>query len=77
MEDNQILNGYQVLNSFLFLCFPTYSVDGKCLFQQVENQSNNITHVIEQGQSSESLTNICSSADPPQGQDSDTSLKLG
>ncbi|XP_062177147.1 MADS-box protein JOINTLESS-like [Alnus glutinosa] len=51
--------------------------DNQILKRQVENQSNNITHVIEQGQSSESLTNICSSADPPQGQDSDTSLKLG
>ncbi|XP_059445179.1 MADS-box protein JOINTLESS-like isoform X2 [Corylus avellana] len=45
---------------------------------QMENQLNIITHVIEKGQSSESMTNNnCRSADPPQHQDIDNSLKLG
>ncbi|XP_059446950.1 MADS-box protein JOINTLESS-like [Corylus avellana] len=51
--------------------------DNKRLKQQMEKQFNILTNVIEQGHSSESTTNICSSADPPQGQDNDTSLKLG
>jgi len=46
--------------------------------KQMEKQFNIMTNVNEQGHSSESITNICSSADPPQGQDhNDTSLKLG
>ncbi|XP_059445697.1 MADS-box protein JOINTLESS-like isoform X2 [Corylus avellana] len=46
--------------------------------KQMEKQFNIKTHAIEQGQSSESITNICSSADPPQDQaNNDTSLKLG
>ncbi|XP_059445184.1 MADS-box protein JOINTLESS-like isoform X2 [Corylus avellana] len=48
--------------------------------KQMENQFNIITNVIEQGHSSESTTNICSSADPPDFQDQHidgTSLKLG
>ncbi|XP_059445685.1 beta carbonic anhydrase 5, chloroplastic-like isoform X2 [Corylus avellana] len=46
--------------------------------KQMEKQFNIKTHAIEQGQSSESITNICSSADPLQDQDNnDTSLKLG
>uniref|UniRef100_A0A5B7C942 Putative MADS-box protein SVP isoform X1 n=1 Tax=Davidia involucrata TaxID=16924 RepID=A0A5B7C942_DAVIN len=45
---------------------------------QVVNISVGQTHVLEQGQSSESITNNCSLADPPQDYDSsDTSLKLG
>uniref|UniRef100_A0A5B7BBS8 Putative SVP4 n=1 Tax=Davidia involucrata TaxID=16924 RepID=A0A5B7BBS8_DAVIN len=50
------------------------------LKQQVQmvNISVGQTHVLEQGQSSESITNNCSSVDPPQDYDSsDTSLKLG
>ncbi|XP_042509540.1 MADS-box protein SVP isoform X2 [Macadamia integrifolia] len=40
------------------------------------HESENIVH--EEGQSSESVTNICSSVGPPQDNDSsDTSLKLG
>ncbi|XP_059445209.1 MADS-box protein JOINTLESS-like isoform X2 [Corylus avellana] len=48
--------------------------------KQMENQFNIITNVIDQGHSSESTTNICSSADPPDPQDQHidgTSLKLG
>ncbi|XP_059445986.1 beta carbonic anhydrase 5, chloroplastic-like [Corylus avellana] len=46
--------------------------------KQMDKQFNIKTHAIEQGQSSESITNICSSADPLQDQDNnDTSLKLG
>jgi len=83
MEDNQRLK--QVSGRefpfffFLFFGFPTFSIDGKCLFQQMGNLLNIKTHVIEHGQSSESITNICSSADPPQHHDNDddTSLKLG
>ncbi|XP_059448072.1 MADS-box protein JOINTLESS-like isoform X1 [Corylus avellana] len=52
--------------------------DNQQLKQQMEKQFNIKTHAIEQGQSSESITNICSSADPPQDQDNNnTSLKLG
>ncbi|XP_059445688.1 MADS-box protein JOINTLESS-like isoform X5 [Corylus avellana] len=52
--------------------------DNQQLKQQMEKQFNIKTHAIEQGQSSESITNICSSADPLQDQDNnDTSLKLG
>ncbi|XP_059445693.1 MADS-box protein JOINTLESS-like isoform X1 [Corylus avellana] len=52
--------------------------DNHQLKQQMEKQFNIKTHAIEQGQSTESITNICSSADPPQDQDNnDTSLKLG
>ncbi|KAE8009283.1 hypothetical protein FH972_005730 [Carpinus fangiana] len=54
--------------------------DNQRLKQQMENQYNIITNAIEQGQSSESTTNICSSADPPDPQDQHidgTSLKLG
>jgi hypothetical protein len=66
------------VNFFLYLCFPTFSIDKNVSFQQMEKQFNIITDVNEQGHSSESITNICSSADPPQGQDhNDTSLKLG
>jgi hypothetical protein len=82
MEDNQRLK--QVSGRefpfffFLFFGFPTFSIDGKCQFQQMENQLMIKTHVTEQGQSSVPITNICSSADPPQHQDNDdTSLKLG
>ncbi|XP_062176514.1 MADS-box protein JOINTLESS-like isoform X2 [Alnus glutinosa] len=47
--------------------------------KQMGNLFNIKTHVIEHGRSSESITNICSSADPPQHHDNDddTSLKLG
>ncbi|XP_062177356.1 MADS-box protein JOINTLESS-like isoform X2 [Alnus glutinosa] len=52
--------------------------DNQRLKQQMENQLMIKTHVTEQGQSSVPITNICSSADPPQHQDNDdTSLKLG
>ena len=45
---------------------------------QMENLFSVQTHVLEQGQSSESITNICSLSDPPQDNDrSETSLKLG
>ncbi|KAK9286831.1 hypothetical protein L1049_015236 [Liquidambar formosana] len=48
------------------------------LRKQMENMPEVETHIIEGGQSSESITNICSSTDPPQDCDSsDTSLKLG
>ncbi|GLT53455.1 hypothetical protein SLA2020_267240 [Shorea laevis] len=42
--------------------------------KQMENQFNIKTHVIEQGQSSESIINICSSADLPQDQITTTLL---
>ncbi|XP_050260211.1 MADS-box protein SVP-like [Quercus robur] len=43
-----------------------------------QNMFSTQTHVLEQGQSSESISNICNSSDPPQDNDSlDTSLKLG
>ncbi|KAK7816414.1 mads-box protein jointless [Quercus suber] len=46
--------------------------------KQMENMFSTQTHVLEQGQSSESISNICNSSDPPQDNDSsDTSLKLG
>ena len=45
---------------------------------QMENMFSTQTHVLEQGQSSESIGNICNSSDSPQDNDnSDTSLKLG
>ncbi|XP_030943279.1 MADS-box protein JOINTLESS-like isoform X2 [Quercus lobata] len=47
-------------------------------FKQMENMFSTQTHVLEQGLSSESISNICNSSDPPQDNDSsDTSLKLG
>ncbi|KAM3694657.1 hypothetical protein ACJW31_07G072600 [Castanea mollissima] len=46
--------------------------------KQMENLFSVQTHVLEQGQSSESDTNICSLSDPPQDNDSsETSLRLG
>ncbi|KAL4614933.1 hypothetical protein ACB092_07G088800 [Castanea dentata] len=46
--------------------------------KQMENLFSVQTHVLEQGQSSESVTNICSLSDPPQDNDSsETSLRLG
>ncbi|XP_059445214.1 MADS-box protein JOINTLESS-like isoform X2 [Corylus avellana] len=51
--------------------------DNQCL-KQMEKQLKIKIHAIEQGQSSESIINICSSSYPPQHQDNeDTSLKLG
>ena len=44
---------------------------------QMENQFSTQTHVLEQGQSSESITNICSSSDPQNNDSLDISLKLG
>ncbi|KAK7854205.1 mads-box protein jointless [Quercus suber] len=44
---------------------------------QMENLFSTQTHVLEQGQSSESITNICSSSDPQDNDSSDISLKLG
>ncbi|XP_030943268.1 MADS-box protein JOINTLESS-like isoform X1 [Quercus lobata] len=45
--------------------------------KQMENLFSTQTHVLEQGQSSESITNICSSFDPQDNESSDMSLKLG
>nr|POE81339.1 isoform 3 of mads-box protein svp [Quercus suber] len=46
--------------------------------KQMENLFSVQIHVLEQGQSSESITNICSLSDPPQDNDSsETSLRLG
>ncbi|XP_050260230.1 MADS-box protein JOINTLESS-like isoform X16 [Quercus robur] len=45
--------------------------------KQMENLFSTQTYVLEQGQSSESITNICSSSDPQNNDDSDISLKLG
>ncbi|KAM3694641.1 hypothetical protein ACB098_07G070800 [Castanea mollissima] len=45
--------------------------------KQMENLFSAQTHVLEQGQSSESITNICSSSDPQDNDSSDISLKLG
>ncbi|KAM3694620.1 hypothetical protein ACJW31_07G071800 [Castanea mollissima] len=45
--------------------------------KQMENLFSTQTHVLEQGQSSESTTNICSSSDPQDNDSSDISLKLG
>ncbi|XP_030943091.1 MADS-box protein JOINTLESS-like isoform X2 [Quercus lobata] len=47
------------------------------LQQKMENLLSTQTHVLEQGQSSESITNICSSSDPQDNDSSDISLKLG
>ncbi|KAK4563796.1 hypothetical protein RGQ29_006065 [Quercus rubra] len=47
------------------------------LQQKMENLFSTQTHVLEQGQSSESITNICSSSDPQDSDSSDISLKLG
>ena len=44
---------------------------------QMENLFSTQTHVLEQGQSSESITNICSSSDPQDNDSSDISLRLG
>ncbi|KAK7821752.1 mads-box protein svp [Quercus suber] len=45
--------------------------------KQMENQFSTQTHVLEQGQSSESITNMCSSSDPQDNDRSGISLKLG
>ncbi|KAK4538878.1 hypothetical protein RGQ29_032282 [Quercus rubra] len=45
--------------------------------KQMENLFSTQTHVLEQGQSSESITNICSSSDPQDNDSSNISLKLG
>nr|POE75955.1 mads-box protein svp [Quercus suber] len=45
--------------------------------KQMENLFSTQTHVLEQGQSSESITNICSSSYPQDNDSSDISLKLG
>ncbi|KAK4563831.1 hypothetical protein RGQ29_006081 [Quercus rubra] len=45
--------------------------------KQMENLFSTQMHVLEQGQSSESITNICSSSDPQDNDSSDISLKLG
>uniref|UniRef100_A0A7N2MX54 MADS-box domain-containing protein n=1 Tax=Quercus lobata TaxID=97700 RepID=A0A7N2MX54_QUELO len=45
--------------------------------KHMENLLSTQTHVLEQGQSSESITNICSSSDPQDNDSSDISLKLG
>ncbi|KAM3694648.1 hypothetical protein ACB098_07G071000 [Castanea mollissima] len=45
--------------------------------KQMENLFSTQTHVLEEGQSSESITNICSSSDPQDNDSSDISLKLG
>ncbi|XP_030943299.1 MADS-box protein JOINTLESS-like [Quercus lobata] len=45
--------------------------------KQMENLFSTQTHVLEQGQSFESITNICSSFDPQDNDSSDISLKLG
>ena len=44
---------------------------------QMENLFSSQTHVLEQGQLSESITNICNSSDPQDNDISDISLKLG
>ncbi|KAK7821756.1 mads-box protein jointless, partial [Quercus suber] len=45
--------------------------------KQIENLFSTQTHVLEQGQSFESIINICSSSDPQDNDSSDISLKLG
>ncbi|KAK7854202.1 mads-box protein jointless, partial [Quercus suber] len=45
--------------------------------KQIEDLLSTQTHVLEQGQSSESITNICSSSDPQDNDSSNISLKLG
>ncbi|XP_065636325.1 MADS-box protein JOINTLESS isoform X3 [Quercus suber] len=45
--------------------------------KQMENLFSTQTHVLEQVQSSESITNICSSSDPQDNDSSNISLKLG
>uniref|UniRef100_A0A7N2MVS8 MADS-box domain-containing protein n=1 Tax=Quercus lobata TaxID=97700 RepID=A0A7N2MVS8_QUELO len=45
--------------------------------KQMENLFSTQTHVLEQGQSSEATTNICSSSDPQDNDSSNISLKLG
>lgn len=45
--------------------------------KQMENLFSVQTQALEQGQSSESITNACNSSDPQDNDSSDTSLKLG
>ncbi|KAA8536408.1 hypothetical protein F0562_028886 [Nyssa sinensis] len=53
-------------------------MEANAQLKQMVNIAVGQTHVIERGQSSESITNNCSFADPTQDYDSsDTSLKLG
>lgn len=84
MEENQRLK--QVISLFVvsFFCFFLFMYDISLLIKkknvssQMENLFSVQTHVLEQGQSSESVTNICSLSDPPQDNDSSkTSLRLG
>lgn len=84
MEENQRLK--QVISLFVvsFFCFFLFMYDISLLIKkknvssQMENLFSVQTHVFEQGQSSESVTNICSLSDPPQDNDSSkTSLRLG
>lgn len=84
MEENQRLK--QVISLFVvsFFCFFLFMYDISLLINkknvssQMENLFSVQTHVLEQGQSSESVTNICSLSDPPQDNDSSkTSLRLG
>ncbi|KAL4614929.1 hypothetical protein ACB092_07G088400 [Castanea dentata] len=45
--------------------------------KQMEYLFSTQTHILEQSQSSESITNICSSSNPQDNDSSDISLKLG
>ena len=52
------------------------SIIKNCL-PQMENLFSTQTNALEQGQSPESITNICSSSDPQDNDNSVISLKLG
>ena len=83
MAENQRLRQVIGLSLSFFVIlfsifFPFYFSHKKMSLPQMENMLSTQTHVLEQGQSSESISNICNSSDPPQDNDnSDTSLKLG
>ena len=83
MAENQRLKQVIGLSlSFFVILFSIFSSfyfsHKKCLFHIWRICLALKTHVLEQGQSSESISNICNPSDPPQDNDhSDTSLKLG
>jgi len=82
MEENQRLKQVIGLSLSFFVIlfsifFPFYFSHKKMSLPQMENMLSTQTHVLEQGQSSESITNICSSSDPQNNDSLDISLKLG
>ncbi|KAF3976439.1 hypothetical protein CMV_000371 [Castanea mollissima] len=60
-----------------FTWFQWSPTDGRKPTIKIGNLFSTQKHVLEQGQSSESITNICSSSDPQDNDSLDISLKLG